>query len=363
MKNNFFNKIFFAFIMLIGIISCEERENIIVEPNSSPILMDLSTEKLVLNENFPANPALTVTWKQASYTAPVEMKYSLEVSSTESFENPYVLTSTLESQNYATFTNKELNEAAKKIGLIPYVAKNMYFRVKSYIGSNNNLQQLSVVTSVLITPYAASPTYEYTDLFLIGDATAGGWDNAITNMNLYPLLKTSNSKIYQFTGLFKAGGFKIIKNKGSWDAQYGSGGAGLLSVDGGSGNISISQEGYYKLTINTATLTYTLDPVSAPIKTYDSISIIGTVNGNWNNDTQLTKSSFDPHMWKISKTSLKAGEFKFRANNAWDNSWGLNSEFFGTAILGGDNIPLTSDWDYDVYFNDATGDYTIIPVQ
>ena len=71
MKNNFFNKIFFAFIMLIGIISCEERENIIVEPNSSPILMDLSTEKLVLNENFPANPALTVTCKQASYTAPV----------------------------------------------------------------------------------------------------------------------------------------------------------------------------------------------------------------------------------------------------------------------------------------------------
>ena len=349
--------------MLIGIISCEEREELLVESNGSAMVLDLSADKLILDENFPANPALTVTWKPAVYSVPVEIKYSLEVSSTETFETAHVLTSTLESQNYASFTNKEINEAAKKIGLLPYVAKNMYFRVKSYIGSTNSLQQTSVVTNILLTPYAASPTYEYTDLYLIGDATAGGWDNAATNMNLLPLLKTSNSKVYEFTGFFKTGGFKIIKDKGSWEAQYGSGGTGVLSTDGGSGNISIAQDGYYKLSINTAALTYTLVSIPAPTTTYNSISIIGSVKGNWDTDTQLIKSSFNPHLWMITGVELNAGEFKFRANNDWAVSWGINSEFFGTTTIGGANIPLSSEWKYDIYFNDATGDYTLIPVQ
>lgn len=361
MKNNFFNKMFFAFLMLIGIISCEEREELVVESNGSAMVMDLSTDKLILNENFPANPALTVTWKQATYSVPVEIKYSLEVSSTESFETAYALTSTLESQNYASFTNKEINEAAKKIGLLPYVAKKMFFRVKSYIGSTNSLQQTSGVTSILLTPYAASPTYEFTDLYLIGDATAGGWDNALTNMNLLPLLKTGNSKVYEFTGFFKTGGFKIIKDKGSWDAQYGSGGSGVLSMDGGSGNISIAQDGYYKLSINTAALTYTLVPVTNPGTSYVNLSIIGTSTGG--TDIQLTKSTFDSHLWTAKKVSLKEGVFKFRANNAWDVNWGTNNEFFGVGTAGGADIPLSAEWTYDVYFNDVTGGYTLIPTE
>ncbi len=77
----------------------------------------------------------------------------------------------------------------------------------------------------------------------------------------------------------------------------------------------------------------------------------------------MTQSTFDPHVWTAFSVSLNAGEFKFRANNAWDTSWGTNSEFFGTATINGANIPLSAEWTYDVYFNDATGDYTLIPVK
>lgn len=364
MKHHLINKIFFAFLMLIGIISCEEREELVVESNGSAMVMDLSTDKLILNENFPANPALTVTWKQATYSVPVEIKYSLEVSSTEAFETAYALTSTLESQNYASFTNKEINEAAKKIGLLPYVAKKMFFRVKSYIGSTNSLQQTSGVTSILLTPYAASPTYEYKDLFLIGNAAVGNWDNAATNNTLLPLLKTSSATKYTFTGLFKSGtdiGFKMIKVKGSWDAQYGSGGAGVLSTDGGSGNITVPAEGYYKLTVDTAALTYVLEPVTPPTVTYANVSVIGTSTGGA--DIQLTKSTFDPHSWTAAKVSLKEGVFKFRANNAWDVNWGTNNEFFGVGTSGGADIPLSAEWTYDIYFNDVSGNYTLIPTE
>ncbi|MPT33237.1 MAG: SusF/SusE family outer membrane protein, partial [Chryseobacterium sp.] len=315
---------------------------------------------------FPSNPALTLSWESAGYTAPTEIKYDVEISATQTFETPYVLTSLVQSIRYATFTAKELNESAKKIGLIPYEAQNMYFRVKSYLGDNKLLLQTSNVSQLIITPYQASPTYDYIDLYLIGDATAGGWDNSASNDNLYPLLKTAGDKTkYSYTGFFKTGGFKMIQVKGSWDLQYGlgtaSGTGGSLDTSGGSGNISIASDGYYKLEISTTNLSYTLTKLSDPATTYNNVSIIG--NGNdWNTDIQLTKSSFDPHVW--TKTlNISSGEIKFRANNAWDVSWGSDSEFFGTATIGGANIPVTDEWNYNVYFNDFTGAYSIIPVK
>ena len=363
MKNNILKHLFLAVGLFLGITSCEDREIVNIDNQASSVIIDLSKNDLILDSNFPSNPALTINWSSATYTVPVEVKYELQMSATETFETSEVLANTTQSQTVATFTTLEMNNAAKKVGLVPDVAQKMYFRVKSFVG-DNSLPQVSNVTSLLITPYVASPTYEYVDLFLIGDATAGGWDNLVSNNNLLPLLKTSDSNIYSFTGLFKVGGFKIIKEKGSWDAQYGLGAsAGVLSTDGGSGDIKITQEGYYKLTINTSALSYTIEALPNPTTTYNSVSIIGSVNGNWDTDTQLTKSTFDPHLWTATNVELKAGEFKFRANNDWAVSWGTNAAFFGTASIGGANIPLSDEWTYNVYFNDSTGNYTLIPVK
>lgn len=366
MKNNIFKHLFLALTLVLGLTSCEDRDIVTIDTVSAPMTMDLSTNSLVLDKNFPANPALTVTWTPAKLTVPVELKYKLEISSTEAFAEPITLITKDKSETFASFTNKEMNEAAKKIGLVAFESQKMYFRVTSLL-ANDGMSQKSPITSLNITPYLASPTYDYQDLYLIGNGAVGNWDNNATNKTLAPLLKTSNGSQYTFTGLFKSGadvGFKIIKQRGSWDAQFGAGAAaGTLSTDGGSGNLSVPADGYYKLSIDIDALTYTLVPVAAPTKTYTNISIIGTVNGDWNNDTQLTQSTFDPHLWSASAITLGEGEFKFRANNAWDTSWGTNAQYFGTAVEGGANIPLAAEWTYDVYFNDATGNYTLIPIK
>ena len=366
MKNNIFKHLFLALTLVLGLTSCEDRDIVTIDNVSAPMTMDLSTNSLVLDKNFPANPALTVTWTPAKLTVPVELKYKVEISSTEAFAEPITLITKDKSETFASFTNKEMNEAAKKIGLVAFESQKMYFRVTSLL-ANDGMSQKSPITSLNITPYLASPTYDYQDLFLIGNGAVGNWDNLATNKTLAPLLKTSNGSQYAFTGLFKSGadvGFKIIKQRGSWEAQFGAGAAaGTLSTDGGSGNLSVPADGYYKLSIDIDALTYTLVPVAAPTKTYTSISIIGTVNGDWNNDTQLTQSTFDPHLWSASAITLGEGEFKFRANNAWDTSWGTNAQYFGTAVEGGANIPLAAEWTYDVYFNDATGNYTLIPIK
>lgn len=363
MKNTHIFKAVFALAIFIGLSSCQDRENILVENSSAPIVMDLSSEHLFLDKNFPDNPALNVNWSQATYSVPVEVGYKIEASGTKDFAKKVVLGTVAQSIRTSTFTVKQINAATKTLGLSPDVEGTMYVRVISSLGVGQ-MTSMSNATSVKVTPYKTSPIYLYQDLFLIGAATAGGWDNLATNNNLLPLLKTSDPTKYTFTGYFKADGFKIIKVKGSWTDQFGLGaGAGTLSTDGGSGNLSAPTAGYYKLTVDVLALTYTFVPVTVPATTYTSISIIGTVNGNFNNDTELVQSTFDPHMWQIMGVDLNDGEFKFRANNAWDTNWGGSTEFFGTATQGGANIPLSSAWKYDVYFNDATGSYTIIPVK
>lgn len=363
MKTNILNKLILAFVAMLSLAACSDRELVTVESTAPPIVMDLSTKELFLDQNFPSNPALTVTWSAGEYSVPVAVNYSVEIASDEAFTAPYQLSVVTESKTNSTFTVNQLNEAAKRIGLVPDAAQMMYFRVKSYLGAND-LVATSNVTNLTITPYLASPTYDFTDVFLIGDATAGGWDNLTTNGNLLPLTKTSDATKYTFTGYFKVGGFKMIKVKGSWDAQFGLGASnGQLSTDGGSGNIAVATAGYYKLTVDTTALSYTFEKITDPVSTYANISIIGTVNGNFDTDTQLTKSTFDPHLWTASSINLKSGEFKFRANNAWDVSWGADSEFFGTATTSGGNIPLAAEWIYDVYFNDVSGNYTLIPVR
>jgi hypothetical protein len=59
---------------------------------------------------------------------------------------------------------------------------------------------------------------------------------------------------------------------------------------------------------------------------------------------------------------LNSRAFKFRANHASTTVWGVAQEFFGTAVVGGGNIPVTTAFTYNVYFNDMTGDFSVIPV-
>lgn len=353
------------------VFSCDDREIIQGTNESSPIVADLSANSIVLDKNYTSNPALTVTWSAAEYSIPVEVNYTVEISATETFDDPVQLSTVTASTTYITYSVSELNKATKSIGLSPDVAQKMYFRITAYLGSGS-LSAVSNVMEVTVTPYVSSPTYNYTDLYLIGTTAVGTWDNNVGSAALVPLLKSANASEYTYTGFFEkvdgsSNGFKIIQNKGSWATQYGLGTAadttsGSLSQDGGSGNLTVPSTGYYKLTVDTNALTYKLEPVAAPTATYETVGIIGDATANgWNSSIAMNQSSHDPHVWTLTGVKLTAGEMKFRANNAWDVSWGIDIEYFGTATLGGANIPVSSDWTYDIYFNDATGDYTIIP--
>lgn len=134
----------------------------------------------------------------------------------------------------------------------------------------------------------------------------------------------------------EASEFKITSAP-NWDGtNYGDGGDGTLSTDGG--NLSVSESGYYKINV---------DLSGAPYKytlTKTDWGLIGSAtDGGWDNSTPMTYNSTSK-VWSVT-TTLKADEFKFRANNGWDINLGGD---LNNLSYGGDNIKITEAGTYKV---------------
>ena len=77
MNKKILNIIVFAIIAVMGLIACDDRNDTIIDTTKSPIVVDLSTSKLILDSNFPKNPALTIFWDATQYTVPTEDRKSV----------------------------------------------------------------------------------------------------------------------------------------------------------------------------------------------------------------------------------------------------------------------------------------------
>lgn len=97
MKTNIYKKVIIAFFAVTSLVACSDRELVTVDSVGTPMVMDLSSQDLFLDQNFPGNPALTVSWSAAEYSVPVSINYSVEISSTENFAAPYELSKVIES--------------------------------------------------------------------------------------------------------------------------------------------------------------------------------------------------------------------------------------------------------------------------
>lgn len=354
---NIFKILAIAFIGM-GLVSCEKDEDqaILNETSQSSISADKTT--IVLDKSNLDVTAVNFKWTKSNFNLSIVSTQQIEFGMKgKNFQDSKLIDVV---SSPFSMTNKQLNALVLSMGGTANVVNEIEVRFRTAVGGASFY---SNILKLQVTPYILGPVYNYTDLFMIGDATAAAWDNSATNAKLYPLQKTTTAGKYSYTGYFAKGGLKLIKTPGSWDFQYGMGGAeGVLDASGSSGNISIEVSGYYKLTVDINALSYTLVAIPAPTKTYTTISMIGTASGDWSTDVDLQKSTFDPHIWVKKKAALNEGEMKFRADHDWGFNWGVAQEFFGVAELNGGNIPVKEAFNYDVYFNDITGEFSVIPV-
>lgn len=129
----------------------------------------------------------------------------------------------------------------------------------------------------------------------------------------------------------KASAFKFTSQP-NWDGpNYGSSDEeGILSDDGGAGNLNITEPGYYKLNVDLSGAPYTYSA------TKTDWGIIGDATPNgWDGSTAMTYDA-DTKLWSV-VAELSDKEFKFRANDSWDINIGGDMD---NLTYDGDNIKV-----------------------
>ena len=374
MNKKILNIIVFAIIAVMGLIACDDRNDTIIDTTKSPIVVDLSTSKLILDSNFPKNPALTIFWDATQYTVPTEIQYRIEVSSDDKFTKPFTLNTLKESIRSSTFTAERMNTAAVSIGLVPYVEGKMYIRVISYLGSNNSMVATSNITSLKITPYKLS----YPDFYLVGEASYVGW-NAGASQILY---KSDNfSTIYTY--LENGKNFRFLGQQG-WDGTnysinsdgikdnykyFKQASSNIAKADGDDENMKFSgTTGIYKVKIDATSEIKSITAVASPISEYDFavVDLVGNIAGNgWDATNAISMTKVSNGVYEFVSTLASNTEFKIIGQKSFGSlDWGNisgdgNSGFIGPKGDNGNIIFVGDGSSYKITVNLKAGVYTI----
>lgn len=367
--------------------------------DSNPTLQVPST--FVLNEpaligntyDLANTTGVTLTWSQPDYGYTAAVKYYAQVSLVNDFTpaKPGTPAKFAEVEGAATsckytFPSNLFDAAVLKAGMIdepdkvPYLTP-LYVRLKATVGAGDAI--VSNVIKLNVKPYyqelSSDPVLWYLAGNCIGDGKETN-DSAAIGISLIPLSAVKDAKYnfngdgeFTFTDYFPAGGkFHLLTNPGIKDVKptyYGSA-DGKTGAAGEEGYFVIDDAGYYTITFNSKSSTFSLEAASKIPAAYTSISIPGSING-WNEKGNHMNPSNDHngvnHVWYLdyefgasSNDSGTADEVKFAADDAWTVNWGAEDFPMGFGVNNGKNIMVTQKGYYRVLFNDVTGFYSFM---
>ena len=189
--------------------------------------------------------------------------------------------------------------------------------------------------------YAFTPAAQ--NLYCIGNSCGWNFDNA---QRLY----TSDYVVYNGYAYLN-GEFKFTSAADWSHTNYGNSGTeGVLSTDGGAGNLTAPQNLYW-CNVNIEDLKYTITPIN-------TIGLIGDATPQgWSSSTPM--ASDDYLIWKATVT-FGEGEFKFRANDGWDVNLGGS---LTDLVQNGGNIKSPGAGTYEVTLNLSKLPYTATMVK
>lgn len=255
------------------------------------------------------------TWNQPGYGFAVPVTYSFQVSADDTWtESSFAdVTGSFNKVSGGVAAKALNNGIATVMGWKP--DSDIPSSMEIYVRCKAILADLSVPAvysnSVKLTVVPMAPVKEYPQfIYEIGDDTDWQSSHALCSDKDENGLYTG-----EYAGLmYLKSEFKFRSDKDDWNVgtNWGAGEEENTLAEG-AGNISIAEPGYYKVNVSMEALTYELLKI-------DVISIIGTVNGSWDNDTDMTYNP-ETGAWEV-ETTLTAGAMKFRVNHDWTWSWG-----------------------------------------
>lgn len=257
----------------------------------------------------------------------------------------------------------ETADNAEPQGLLSYTGDPIYTATNSLVINGEGTFEITFDAKNFTYTVIRSEAMYY----LVG--AMNGWAASTQNM-----LYTQGGNVYSYTTLWEGdANLKIWDSKslGNWDVCWGAQEdnmnyeSGSLVNTGAGSMVAPTKGEYYTFTMDMNAQTYTwtkLDP--STITDYTSVSLIGDFN-NWDVEgTEVDLTEVAPHNWYGVMTVEADGGLKFRANHAWDVSWGAASKDtpLGDSYylpIGGDNITVSAGT-YAFYLNDITGEWNIV---
>ncbi len=256
------------------------------------------------------------TFTDADFNFDAAARYSVEIDvEGNDFTNPQELGSGNSLQ--IPVTVDAFNSAALALGLTPLEPSNVAIRIAARVGSGT--PQFSDTRTISVTPF----TTEAPSLYIIGNfLNAGGYGDDWTPSATLPKIAAAAFGATTFQGYVylnnPAPEFKILPTNTSFDGDYGNladsgdSTSGIL-IQEDETNIQLNEAGYYKIDANFT------EPDNITWEVRKQVwGIIGAATPTgWDSDTDLT---YDPtaKTWSIT-IALTADEFKFRANDNWDD--------------------------------------------
>jgi hypothetical protein len=318
-------------------VACKKDEKQIFFEGGTPPVLTASTSAALLSVDIADEQAIAFSWTNPNYQfttgiSSQDVTYTLEVDTVgASFSNPGKKQVEIKKELKRAFTVSEINTIMLvDLELAVGVSHSLEARVVATIGAASATKMVSNVVSFTATPYEKPITISY--LYVPGNYQ--GWSPSTA-----PRLGSLDSKEYEgYLNMADASGTNMFKitTAPNWDnTNYGDGGPNLLSATGG--DIALAKTGYFRFKVNTKTLAWGYEPMNW--------GIIGDATPDgWDKSTPLTYNA-DTKMLTISSIALKAGSYKFRANDGWDiNFGGANNDL----QYGGGNLALAEGGNYKV---------------
>ena len=333
---------------LISFNSCETEDDVVfttLDPEGF-VFTNTTLDNYILTASTSSNLGERFTWANADFGTPTNTTYELQSSISGDFTDANVITST--TSNEIAMTIGQMMAIATEAGLDNTAGNNtgsFSVRLKAFPGDNGSGTE--AFSNVLVI-----------NVELLEDTTGGGsgimpaswgvvgsgyndWGSAGPDGQFYT---TTDADVFAAYVTLIDGEIKFRENN-EWVNDFGDDGADG-TLDAGGANIVVTA-GTYKITLDIAANTYTIEPFSW--------GVVGSGYNDWGNGGPDAKFYYDytTDTFKVG-VQLIDGDIKFRMNNEWVTDFG-DTGADGTLDAGGDNIAVTAGhYAITLNFNDNT---------
>lgn len=339
-------------LVSVGFNSCQDDDKfefIAQTPQETIQFVNSFQDEYILTSQTSKNLAERFVWVSPDFDVETIVNFEMQGSISETFDVLTVLGTTTE--NEIGVTINQLVNLASEAGLDndpnteePNIGA-VYFRIKASIGTQGENESFSQVQALNVNiPEIAEAGVGF------AITTWGVVGSGYNDWGAYadsPFYTTNDSDVLVAYATLFDGEIKF-RDDNAWALNYGDTGADGILDDGGD-NIVVTA-GTYKITFNTSTLAYSIEPFSW--------GVVGSGYNNWG-ETPDAKFYYD-YTTDTFKVGVKLidGEIKFRFNNDWGADFG-DTGADGTLDAGGDNIVSAAGF-YTITLDLNNNEYTII---